>query len=291
MSLIVHNVVHRCGTCGYGLGRSTVHRSGGGRLVALCHQSHDQEHGGPAARSAGDWSAGGRLVSRASVRLASCPEAIATGRQPWTAMGRAGPKALEEGIGQEQRKADLREANLSTQHAQAGEAPWLPPPDVHARRTCDPEGEAAQGASSAHRLSWPVSEGHAMGAAVARISGRRAFQALARPAGRGRSGPLRVAFSPDGGGPAPRIGYAIGRRHGTAVRRNRLRRRLRAAAGTAVRTQPERFPAGAYLVSADITAAGLGYGELERHVAVALSRAAGTLGAQRKNPQGTPGHD
>lgn len=136
-----------------------------------------------------------------------------------------------------------------------------------------------------------MSEGHAMGSAVARISGRRTFQSLARPAGRGRSGPLRVAFCPDSGSPAPRIGYAIGRRHGPAVRRNRLRRRLRAAVGTAVRSQPGRFPAGAYLVSADTTAGGLRQEELERHVAVALSRAADTFGGQRKNPQGTPGHD
>lgn len=136
-----------------------------------------------------------------------------------------------------------------------------------------------------------MSEGHAMGPAVARISGRSAFQALARPAGRGRSGPLRVAFCPDGGPPAPRIGYAIGRRHGTAVRRNRLRRRLRAAVAASVRSQPTRVPPGAYLVSADTAVAGLRQGELEHHVATALSRAAGAAGAQRKNPQGTPGHD
>lgn len=121
-----------------------------------------------------------------------------------------------------------------------------------------------------------------MGPAVGRLTGRRTFRALSRPAGRGRSGPIRAVFVPLVEGPStPRVGYAIGRRHGGAVQRNRLRRRLREAVRTAVRAAPERFPGGAYLVSAEPPAAVLAHRELERRTADALASAASTNNVPR----------
>lgn len=49
----------------------------------------------------------------------------------------------------------------------------------------------------------------------------------------------------DDGGP-PRVAYAIGRAHGTAVTRNRARRRLRAALAPLEGTPA--LPGGAYLI-------------------------------------------
>ena len=52
----------------------------------------------------------------------------------------------------------------------------------------------------------------------------------------------------------PRVGYAIGRAVGTAVDRNRVRRRLRAI--FAEQARAERVPAGLYLVGARASASG-----------------------------------
>jgi ribonuclease P protein component len=71
-----------------------------------------------------------------------------------------------------------------------------------------------------------------------------------------RSGPLRVRFLAAPGGPA--IGYAIGKRTGQAVIRNRIRRRLRAAIAS-TRTP---LTSGFYLISADASAASAPFDDL-----------------------------
>jgi len=62
---------------------------------------------------------------------------------------------------------------------------------------------------------------------VGRLRGRRAFAELAQRGRTVRSGPLRVRYLAAPGGPS--VGYAIGKRVGGAVVRNRIRRRIRAA--------------------------------------------------------------
>jgi ribonuclease P protein component len=62
----------------------------------------------------------------------------------------------------------------------------------------------------------------------------------------------------DDGAP-PRVAYAVGRRVGSAVTRNRVRRRLRAA----VREEAASFePSCVYLIGAGPGAAGAAYGDL-----------------------------
>jgi len=77
----------------------------------------------------------------------------------------------------------------------------------------------------------------------------------------------------DGGSAAPRVGFAVGRRVGTAVVRNRLRRRLRAVMHQL--SDPGRqpsFPGGAYLIRARPGAADVAFSRLVRDAEQALGR-------------------
>ena len=113
---------------------------------------------------------------------------------------------------------------------------------------------------------------------VGRIRRQATFRALSRPDGRGQMGTVAVAFS--GHVPevtnVPLVGYSIGRRHGGAVERNRLRRRLRAA----VRASGPELAAGAYLVRAAPGAGELGFEELRRAVRAAARAAAAGVGGE-----------
>jgi ribonuclease P protein component len=111
--------------------------------------------------------------------------------------------------------------------------------------------------------------------ASGRIRSHQTFQSLRRPTGRARSGAVRAAFVvPDSAesSPFPLVGYTIGRRCGSAVRRNRIRRRLRAAVTIA---SAELSP-GSYLVGADPEVHGLAFPQL-----VTAVREAMTLSAHR----------
>jgi ribonuclease P protein component len=68
----------------------------------------------------------------------------------------------------------------------------------------------------------------------------------------------------------PRVAYAIGKRTGSAVVRNRIRRRLRAAVAL---HEAELTAGGAYLLSADRSAMSTPFAELADHVGRALRRA------------------
>lgn len=106
-----------------------------------------------------------------------------------------------------------------------------------------------------------------------RLRGRRTFADLAREGRTVRSGPLRVRYLAAPGNPSvPAVGYAIGKRVGNAVVRNRVRRRLRAAVSQA--TLP--LTSGFILISADVAAATAPLHEL----VVALERAANDLSAK-----------
>jgi len=69
----------------------------------------------------------------------------------------------------------------------------------------------------------------------------------------------------DGG--EARVAFAVGRRVGPAVVRNRVRRRLRAAA------RELELSAGAYLVAVDPAAVDVDYHDLRQHLAVAVRKA------------------
>jgi ribonuclease P protein component len=104
-----------------------------------------------------------------------------------------------------------------------------------------------------------------------RISDRATFQALRRSSRRVRRGPITISFVEGEPGSTPRVAYAIGRRVGGAVHRNRLRRRLRAIA---FELGPDLQP-GAYLIAAAPAATGLSYGELRTIVSEGVQAVAG----------------
>ncbi len=91
------------------------------------------------------------------------------------------------------------------------------------------------------------------------------FSAL-RAARPHRAGPIAVRYVRDDS-TEPRVGYAVGRVAGGAVERNRVRRRLRAAAAAA------RLAPGAYLFSAGSEVLRIPYAELQLAVVAASTEA------------------
>ena len=104
---------------------------------------------------------------------------------------------------------------------------------------------------------------------VLRVSDRSSFARLRTTDMRARSGPVSVSFCPCGAPPVTQVAYAVGRTVGTAVVRNRLRRRLRAVVAE---VSPGMAP-GVYLVSARREAACLRRGELTTAVGDAMRAA------------------
>ncbi|MFN0091022.1 MAG: ribonuclease P protein component [Acidimicrobiales bacterium] len=105
-----------------------------------------------------------------------------------------------------------------------------------------------------------------------RIRDRATFRALRR--GRtGRCPPVRVRFVPEPSAPAARVAYAVSTAIGTAVERNRVRRRLRAAVACLDRSTPGGLARGAYLLTAEPAARTTPYATLCAAVEAAVERA------------------
>ena len=155
------------------------------------------------------------------------------------------------------------EAHLPAQRPPALQAPRLPQEDVDPRRTRGDPQPAHQGSSPPVRLIAPLRD-------------RRTLRIVRDQGRRGRSGPVTVRHAP-----GPRTGteclvaFAIGRRTGTAVVRNRIRRRLRAALTELSRRGT--VPAGAVVVTAGPSVASAPFAEVEAHLARALARASSLL--------------
>lgn len=109
---------------------------------------------------------------------------------------------------------------------------------------------------------------------VAPVRTREEFRALSQSRARGRSGPIRVTRAPlppgddEPGRFEPRVAYAVSARVGTAVVRNRVRRRLRAVMAS-LRPDDGLTP-DLYLVATRPEVVALSASELRRHVVAAL---------------------
>ena len=109
-----------------------------------------------------------------------------------------------------------------------------------------------------------------------RVRDRATFDAL-RAGRRGHAGPVRVSWVPESGaGTPPRVAFAVGRRVGSAVARNRVRRQLRAVVAELA---PDLAP-GAYLVAYH-GSDDAGYAELRGQVAAAATGAGARIEAGR----------
>jgi ribonuclease P protein component len=120
---------------------------------------------------------------------------------------------------------------------------------------------------------------------IGRVRHRSTFADLRARGVRARSGPLTVTFAPGdpaAGGPRVLVAFAVPRRVGKAVVRNRLRRRLRVIFAEA---DGDRAGPGAYLVSVRPEATDLSFRELSEHVHRALTETARRAG----RPAGSPG--
>ena len=102
-----------------------------------------------------------------------------------------------------------------------------------------------------------------------RIRDRATFEALRHRGQRSRRGHITVTFVVIGGDTGPRVAYAVGKRVGGAVVRNRLRRRLRAVVADITGS----LEPGAYLVAAGREASGLPYEDLKAQVTAAMTSA------------------
>ena len=149
----------------------------------------------------------------------------------------------------------MSEAYIPTKQPQTSEEARVPSPDVDTGRAGSPEGPAPQGPGSAVRLIW-------------RVERRELFVAL-RSARRGRSGPLAIAHVPGDPAEPPRVAFAVGRKLGGAVARNRVRRRLRAL----LRDPSVPLAPGAYLIAAAPAAREASFRELDHDLRKALARA------------------
>jgi ribonuclease P protein component len=103
-----------------------------------------------------------------------------------------------------------------------------------------------------------------------RLRGRRTFAAIAQQGRTVRSGPLRVRYVVASAHEAPAVGFAISKKTGGAVVRNRIRRRLRAAVAASVTP----VTSGFYLISADTAAATVPFADLTVAVDAAFTKAA-----------------
>lgn len=85
-----------------------------------------------------------------------------------------------------------------------------------------------------------------------------------------RRGPLSLRYLPDAD--RPRVAYAVSRSAGSAVRRNRIRRRLRAAIHELEAAGA--LPPGAYLVGAGPEALTMPFTELRRRLQALIEQGA-----------------
>jgi ribonuclease P protein component len=128
----------------------------------------------------------------------------------------------------------MRETHVPAQHQETQEASRVPVSHAYPRR--------------ASRAQDPApARPHAPLGLIGRVRGRAIFAVLAR-AERHARGSIAVRGVPTGEASPPRVAYAVGQRVGNAVARNRVRRRLRAAARVC---EPKLAAGAAYLVSAE----------------------------------------
>ena len=153
----------------------------------------------------------------------------------------------------------MGEAHVPAEQPEAGQEPRVPPPDVDPGRTGHHQGPSPQGPRSAVGLIW-------------RITDRSTFSALRRSRHRARSSTMTLTWLPSPTDDPPRVGFAVGRRVGNAVIRNRMKRRLRAV----FREEADDLRPGAYFVDVRPAAVELDASSLRAEVHTLVAEATAT---------------
>jgi len=189
-------------------------------------------------------------------------------RPPPERVGRWASRPRGDGCEPRWKDDDSDEEDVPAQQPATSPSPRLPTPDVDARRSGDPPLPAPEGPAAALGV-------------IHRVRGRSTFRAFPT-APMGRCGVVRArclrAPEPRDVGSDSAVAYALGRRLGSAVARNRIRRRLRAAVDQLDRRGGVLLPSTAYLVSAGPEAATCSFTELLTWVEGALCNAATAAG-------------
>jgi ribonuclease P protein component len=176
----------------------------------------------------------------------------------------------------------MNEAHLSTQRTQTSENPWFSQADVDEGWTGRDPVTPGKRTSSAVGVTAERTRAPGRGATVGPLRSRRTLTALYQQGTRGRSGPVTVSFLTQPCWSRPEVAYAINKQVGTAVVRNRLRRRLRAI----VAEQAASLPVGAYVVRTGPAGSSLGFDELKVAMNRAVEKATGGFGAHdREGPR------
>lgn len=108
---------------------------------------------------------------------------------------------------------------------------------------------------------------------VAPVRTREDFAALSRSRARGRSGPIWVVHAPCADRSAARVAYAVSKKVGGAVVRNRIRRRIRPVMDDLERTAM--LVPGSYLVGVRPDVVDVAEVELRRHLEAAVRACTG----------------
>jgi ribonuclease P protein component len=178
----------------------------------------------------------------------------------------------------------MNEAHLSTQRTQAGQDPRIPQADVDQGWTRgDPIASGERTPSAVGVTAGPTPAG-GRGAGVGPLRSRRTLASLRKDGSRGRCGPLSVSFLRQPTWSRPEVAYAITRQVGSAVVRNRLRRRLRAI----LSEQAASLPVGAYVVRTGPAGASMGFDELKVAMSRALEKATTGPAGHPVRGRGTP---
>jgi ribonuclease P protein component len=156
-----------------------------------------------------------------------------------------------------------REAHLPAEHPPPCPQARVPCPDAHTSRSFDHQGPPAQGAGPAVGL-------------IGRITERRAFERLNRHGRRAQTAALWCRYLDDQAVVPPQVAFAIGRSVGSAVARNRIRRRLRELVRAASIADPPRLARGQLLIGAKPGAGERSFDELGRQMSELLRAAGGT---------------
>jgi ribonuclease P protein component len=162
----------------------------------------------------------------------------------------------------------MNEAHLSTKCTETGQDPRFSQADVDQGRAGGDPVAPGEGTPAALGVTVSRPEGRS-GSLVGPIRSRRTFEELRRSSSRGRAGPLAVSVVMQPSWSEVKVAYAVNRRVGNAVKRNRLKRRLRAI----VSEQAAHLPAGAYLVHAGPGGPLLGFEQLRVAMSQAVERA------------------